>query len=178
VDLSNVVAVAAGGWDNFLASSVALKSDGLARSWGDRTNVLLGVSNLVAVSFGGQLDSLGLTAAGLTVSSKSSWSGQDDVPPGLSNVVSISLGYAHGVALMGDTSIFRGGQAINPHLTAEGFRAEFWTDFGKTYVLESKNTLNDPSWNFIRLTRGTGNSQFIDESITNSARFYRVRRIP
>jgi len=64
--LSNVVAVAAGGWGH----SLALKSDGTVVAWGysgdGQTNVPSGLSNVVAIA-AGLNDSLALKSDGTVV---------------------------------------------------------------------------------------------------------------
>ena len=95
--LSNVVAIAAGGYH-----SLALTAEGRVVAWGDngcgQTTVPSGLSNVVAIAAGGD-HSLALTAEGRVVAWGYNWYGQTNVPSGLSNVVAIAAGGCHSLAL-------------------------------------------------------------------------------
>ena len=114
--LSNVVALAAGGYH-----SLVLTADGRVVGWGDnsegQTNIPSGLSNAVALA-AGDYHSLALTADGRVVGWGANWSGQTAIPSGLSNVVALAAGWKHSLAL-----------------TAEG-RVVVWGDnsYGQTNI--------------------------------------------
>ncbi len=95
--LSNVVAIAAGGFN-----SLALTAESRMVAWGandfGQTNVASGLSNVVAIATGG-LHCLALTDEGRVVGWGGNWNGPTNVPSGLSNVVAIAAGDGHSLAL-------------------------------------------------------------------------------
>jgi hypothetical protein len=65
-------------------------------------------------------------------------------------------------------------QALSFNLAT--FTIEVPTALGPTYVLEYKDTLDDPSWRVLTTIRGTGLPALItDNGLTNATRFYRVQ---
>jgi len=64
----------------------------------------------------------------------------------------------------------------NPKLSGTTFTLSVDSDVGFKYVLEYKNTLNDPIWNSARTNSGTGGTiVFTNTAVTGLSRFYRVR---
>ena len=60
-------------------------------------------------------------------------------------------------------------------LNSETFMLTVPTEIGPTYILEYKNSLDDPSWNVLTTVSGTGLPiPVTDNGLTNTARFYRV----
>ncbi len=101
--LSNVVGIAAGGYNN-----LALTSNGKVSGWGDnssgQTNVPATLSNVVAIA-AGQDHSLALKSNGTVTAWGSSVFGQTSVPVGLSNVIAIAGGESHSLALRSNGTI-------------------------------------------------------------------------
>jgi alpha-tubulin suppressor-like RCC1 family protein len=110
-DLSNVVAIAAGG-DHTLALTAA----GRVVAWGDntygQTNVPSGLSNVAAIA-AGQTHDLALTVEGRVVAWGSNQFGQTNVPGGLSNVIAIAAGSSHSLALTAGGEVV--GWGLNDH---------------------------------------------------------------
>ncbi|HOY57206.1 MAG TPA: hypothetical protein PK640_03595 [Verrucomicrobiota bacterium] len=68
-------------------------------------------------------------------------------------------------------------ELTNPRSEAVGFRFDFLTRVGATYVVEYKDRLDDPSWTLLESLTGTGNTQTCtDPADAQFSRFYRVRR--
>ena len=103
--LSNVVAIAAGGYHNLV-----LKSDGTLFAWGDGdsgdTNIPTGLSNVVAIAAGGNYN-LALKSDGTLFAWGGNDYGQTNIPPDLSNVVAIAAGIAHNLALKANGTVRR-----------------------------------------------------------------------
>jgi len=103
VGLSNVVAIAAGGWH-----SLALKADGTVAAWGynnyGQTNVPVGLSNVVAIA-GGVDHSLALCADGHVQAWGYDNYGQSDVPAGLGNVLAVADSGYYSLALKTDGNV-------------------------------------------------------------------------
>ena len=97
LDLTNAVAIAAGGYH-----SLALKNDGTVVAWGrnteGETNVPAGLSNVVAIA-AGYYDSIALKADGTISIWGANNFGQANIPAGLSNVVAIA-GSFHGTIVL------------------------------------------------------------------------------
>jgi hypothetical protein len=95
--LSNVVAIAAGGYH-----SLALKSDGTVVGWGyndeGEATPPEGLSNVVAIAAGGY-HSLALKSDGTVVGWGYNDEGEATPPEGLSNVVAIAAGYSFSLAI-------------------------------------------------------------------------------
>ena len=89
-DLTNVVAVAAGG-----VHSLALSVDGTVIAWGlnwwGQTDVPADLTNVVAVAAGWN-HSVALKNDGTVIAWGDNSSGQTNVPPGLTNVVAVAAG--------------------------------------------------------------------------------------
>ena len=106
--LSNVVAVAAGGFHNLV-----LKGDGTVVAWGEnnsgQTNVPSGLTNVVAVAAGWS-HSLALKCDGTVVAWGGNGTKEENVPPDLSNVVAVAAGVAYSLALKGDGTVVAWGQ--------------------------------------------------------------------
>ena len=109
--LTNVVAIAAGGWH-----SLALKADGTVVAWGAGTTntdswphdgqaiIPANLTNVVAVA-AGTLHSLALRADGTVVGWGLNDHGQTTIPPDLTNVVAVAAGNAHSLALKSDGTV-------------------------------------------------------------------------
>jgi alpha-tubulin suppressor-like RCC1 family protein len=181
-DLSNVVVAAVGGTWNYITGSIILTADGRMVGWSNDQEGFQNIENtstLVALARGGAYDSLALAADGTVIPFGPNWWGQSNAPPGLRNVIGIAMGYAHSLALVGDVSSLAAGRMGISRNAAGGVSWQFPNDFGKTYVLERKDSLIDSSWNFVRLFRGNGGVQECEEANPfYAARFYRIRRMP
>ncbi len=96
-ELSNVVAIAAGG-----TFGLALEDNGTVVAWGDdtygETIVPPGLSNVVAIAAGG-IFGLALEGNGTVAAWGDDSLGQTDVPPGLTTVVAIAAGGIFSLAL-------------------------------------------------------------------------------
>jgi len=103
-DLSNVVAIAAGGQQ----FSLALRSDRTVAAWGyngsGQTDVPAGLSNIVAIS-AGMDHCLALRDDGSVLAWGENFHGASHVPEGLSNVVAIAAGWAFSLALQSDGTV-------------------------------------------------------------------------
>jgi alpha-tubulin suppressor-like RCC1 family protein len=173
-DLTNVVAIAAGGY----YQDLALKADGSVVAWSSSglISVPAGLSNVVAIS-AGDFHSLALKADGTVVAWGDNSYGQTNVPAGLSNVVAIAAGGYHNLALVGDGPPVLRAPMTNPAIGANGFSVSLSSQSGRVYALEHKNSLADSNWTASPLVAGTGGQlTLIDRAVTNSQRFYRVRR--
>jgi hypothetical protein len=138
--LSNVVAIAAGGYQ-----CLVLKADGTALSWGYLSTVPAGLSNVVAIAAGdyanllllddgtvaavgtsvptglsnvtavaaGGLFNLVLQADGTIVGWGNDSSGQTSIPAGLNNAVAIGAGDYHSIALRADGTVVDWGSYYN-----------------------------------------------------------------
>jgi len=110
--LSNVVAVAAGGWHE-----VALKNDGIVVAWGDdtygQTDVPTNLNNVVAIS-AGDFHSLALRSDQTVVAWGWDGEGELDQPDGLTNVVAISAGAYDSIALKSDGTVVAWGATYPP----------------------------------------------------------------
>ncbi len=109
-DLTNVVAVAAGG-----DCSLAINGDGAVVAWRcDSSTVPSGLTNVLAVAVGWN-HSLALKSDGTVIAWGDNSYGQTNVPCGLSNVVAVAAGgdynnpwlpgWGHSLALKGDGTI-------------------------------------------------------------------------
>lgn len=103
VDLSDVVAVAAGG-----RHTLALLSNGTVVAWGDNSdgqcNVPTGLTNVVAVAAGDR-HSLALKQDGTVVGWGYPSDGAINPPSGLSNAIAIAAGGMHSLALRADGTV-------------------------------------------------------------------------
>jgi alpha-tubulin suppressor-like RCC1 family protein len=110
--LSDVVAIAAGGWHD-----LALKSDGTVVGWGDdtygQTDIPVGMSNVVAIA-AGDWHSVVLKADGTVAAWGVDWKGEVSGTAGLSNVVAIAAGAYRTVALRSDGTMFACGNITSP----------------------------------------------------------------
>ncbi|MGA2544200.1 MAG: hypothetical protein ABSG78_21840 [Verrucomicrobiota bacterium] len=169
--LTNVVAIAAGG-----LQSLALKSDGTVEGWGAYTAAPVGLSNAVAVA-AGNLHCLVLKADGTVVAWGNNQNGQTNVPAGLTNVVAIAAGAFHNLALVGNGPPVLNALITNFNLSGGGFSLALPSQCGRVYALEYKSSLTDANWSALPLAAGNGtNLVLTDPTISNAARFYRVRR--
>ena len=111
-DLTNAVAIAAGGFHN-----LALRSDGTVVAWGrnleGQTSVPPGLSNVIAVA-AGYYHSIALEADGTVVVWGANNFGQTNVPAGLFNVVAIAGSYYDTFVLKADGTVLAwGDDSIN-----------------------------------------------------------------
>ena len=111
-ELSNVVAIAAGGRSHS-GFSVALKRDGRVIAWGDnhifQTAVPAGLSNVVAITAGTD-HSLALKKDGTIVGWEINHDGRSRSPDGGSNFVAVAAGAEHSVALRNDGTVIAWGR--------------------------------------------------------------------
>ncbi len=105
--LTNVVAIAAGGYHN-----LALFFNGTIAAWGDDGNgqcdVPAAVTNVTAISAGGS-HSLAALGDGTVAAWGANDSGQTTVPSTATNVITVAAGAAHSLALRGDGSVIAWG---------------------------------------------------------------------
>ena len=99
-DLTNLVAVAAGGF-HFLG----LKSNGTVAAWGKNADkqatAPVSLTNVIAIA-GGADHSIALKSNGVVVAWGRNFDGQTNVPASVTNVISVSAGWAHNLALLRD----------------------------------------------------------------------------
>jgi alpha-tubulin suppressor-like RCC1 family protein len=173
--LSNVVAIAAGGYHN-----LALRADGTVIAWGynayGQTNIPLNGTNIVAVGAGGS-HSLLLKADGKVIAWGYNTGGQTNVPSDLTNVVAIVSGGGDCLALVGDKPPVPFTSASNPKVVANCFSLSASTRNGRVYQMEYNNSLTDANWTALPLAAGNGGTLTLtDAAATNSQRFYRVKQ--
>jgi hypothetical protein len=115
-ELTNVVAVAAGGGYH----SLALKADGTVMAWGwnaeGETNVPSGLSGVVAIGAGDH-HSLALRSDGTVAAWGWNNFGETNVPPGLSNVIAVTGGGDQSLALKADGTVVAWGANGNAEAT-------------------------------------------------------------
>lgn len=106
-DLTNAVAIAAGGFHN-----LALKNNGTVVAWGrnieGETNVPSGLSNVVAIA-AGYYHSIALKTDGTIIIWGANNFGQANIPGDLSNVVAIAGSFYDTVALKADGTVLAWG---------------------------------------------------------------------
>jgi len=111
-DLSNVVAIAAGGWHE-----VALKNDGTVEAWGDdtygQTDLPADLTNVIAIA-AGDFHSLALKSDSTVVAWGWDGEGELDMPDGLSNVVAVAAGTWDSIALKSDGTVVAWGATYPP----------------------------------------------------------------
>ena len=122
--LSNVVAVAGGGWH-----SLALKADGTLTGWGrndySQASIPADVSNVVAIA-AAAAGSLVLEAGGKLVAWGDNTYGQTNIPSTLTNgVLAIAAGGWHYLALKSDGTVVAWGAGVG---------SSPYVDFGQTTV--------------------------------------------
>jgi hypothetical protein len=168
--LSNVTSIA-GNMDYCLA----LKNDGTVVAWGRAPVPPAGLSNLKRIA-AGQNHCLGLTSDGTIVVWGANDSGQINVPPGLAKVNSLGAGWNYSIAL-----VAAGGQPTaltlgNATWQAGVFSISIPTRTNRSYVLQFKQALSDPSWTDLNTVAGTANTTSLtDPAATSAHAFYRVR---
>jgi alpha-tubulin suppressor-like RCC1 family protein len=108
--LSNVVAIAAGGYHG-----LCLNASGTVIGWGatnyGQSKIPPGLANVIAVS-AGRDHSLALLGNGTVVAWGKNDFGQTNVPPGLTNVVAISCGMDQNLAMKADGAIVAWGSNV------------------------------------------------------------------
>ena len=201
-DLTNVVAIAAGG-NSDVDHYVALLRDGTMRAWGDdyfgQGDFPPGLTGVQAIAAGDQS-----TFAILNDRTVAEWGQGNPVPSsGLSNVVAIAnevalksdgtlvtwvadssaasftnvIAIGSGVAIIGEGPPKTGALLTNGRLDSGGFTVSIPTASGRVYELEYKNSLSDPDWTALPLVAGIGNILSLTDPNAPlvSQRFYRVR---
>jgi len=173
--LTNVVAIALG-----VSHGVALLANGTVFAWGNnsygQTNVPGGLTNVVAIA-AGDMHSLALQANGTVVAWGVNSLGQTNVPTGLTNVVAIAAGSSHCLAQVRSSPPVISTPINTPALAENGFSLTVASQCGRVYALEYKNNLGDARWLRLPLVAGTGSDLVLsDPTITNTQRYYRVRR--
>jgi alpha-tubulin suppressor-like RCC1 family protein len=186
-DLSNVVAIAAGG-----GHGLALKNDSTVIGWGyNHYGEAIGVPNLVSpyastgqVMIAGQvlsnvvaiaagfIHSLALKSDGTVVAWGWNTNGEATIPVGVSNVVAISAGYYQSLAIIADLKI----DSIQSRV--DGLAIGFHTFAGRQYSVEFSPDLIPPNWLPLPGGNVLGNGQdvqVIDSSPANATRFYRLK---
>ncbi len=102
-DLSDVIAIAAGGYQN-----LALKSDGTVVAWGNNDrgqgNIPAGLTDVTAIAAGNG-HNLALKGDGTVVAWGKNNNGQATVPAGLTDVTAIAAGNSHSLVLKGDGTV-------------------------------------------------------------------------
>jgi alpha-tubulin suppressor-like RCC1 family protein len=173
--LSNVVAVASGGYHN-----LAIRADGTVAAWGQngygQTVVPTDLSNAVAVACG-RYHSLALRADGTVVAWGQNNYGATNVPAGLNNVVAVACGGHFSLALRGNSPPMTQVTVTSSTMGTNGFSLSLPTQCGRVFALEYKKSLADTNWTPLPLVAGTGTNVWLtDSTATNSQRSYRVRR--
>jgi hypothetical protein len=170
--LTNAVAIAAGG-----TASLALKSDGTLIQWGSApANPPAGLSGVAAIAMG-QAGGFALKTNGTVIAWGLNNLGQNNVPTGLTNVQSIAAGAYHALALVGSQPPSISPLITVPVLSSNGFNVSLLSQLGRVYALEYKDSLLDSNWSALPLVTGNGtNLVLTDPTVSDSARFYRVRR--
>jgi hypothetical protein len=170
--LSNVVAIAAGGYH-----SLALKSDGTVVAWGDNSqnqcSVSPGATNAVAIA-AGTAHSLALKADGSLASWGANWNAQCSVPPTLTNAVAVAAGDSHTLVLWaGSAPVPR---LLNPVRNGSRFSVVVQTLNRRNYVLEVKDSLTATNWTALPSSSGNGALKvLIDPEAAAPQRFYRMK---
>ncbi len=107
-DLSNVTAIAAGGFH-----ALALRADGTVTGWGDNTDGQLSIppdaTSVVAIA-AGFFHSLALKSDGSILAWGSGYAGLTNLPPGLTGAVAIAAGGFHNLALTANGRITAWGE--------------------------------------------------------------------
>jgi hypothetical protein len=173
--LSNVISLAGGAFH-----SVALKSDGSVTAWGDNSQgqVALpeGFSNLVAIAAGGT-HNIALRNNGDVLTWGDNLYGENITGLTLPGATAVAAGAYHNLVLIGPppAPLVLANTIRGPHT----FTVSFPTISGKSYVLEYKNSLNDPAWTPISSLIGNGAIRSLtDPSATPASRLYRVSQSP
>ncbi len=146
VDLSDVTAVAAGGYH-----SMALKGDGTVVAWGDNsvgeTNVPAGLTGVRAIA--AHYHSLALKGDGSVVAWGLNSYGQTNVPADLSDVTAIAAGWFHSLALKRDgTVIAWGGSEVGAQSPPAGLSGVIAIDAGSDHNLALKSDGTVVAWGF------------------------------
>ena len=118
VNVTNAIAIATGGYQNYYGHYFALGSDGKLASWANyyasygETNVsALSNSTVIAIAAGSQ-SSLALRSDGTVYAWGYGYYGQTNPPSGLNNVVAIACGDYHDLALKSDGTVIAWGQNL------------------------------------------------------------------
>jgi alpha-tubulin suppressor-like RCC1 family protein len=118
VNVTNAIAIATGGYQNYYGHYFALGSDGKLTSWANypvfygETNVsALSNSTVIAIAAGSQ-SSLALRSDGTVYAWGYGYYGQTNPPSGLNNVVAIACGDYHDLALKSDGTVIAWGQNL------------------------------------------------------------------
>jgi hypothetical protein len=173
--LTNMVRLAGGAFH-----SLALNSNGFFAAWGDDAQSQLtlpdGVSNLVAIAAGGT-HSIALQADGTVVTWGDNIYGESTMGLVLPGATAVAAGAYHNLVLIGAPPAPL--ILSSPVRTAHTFTVSFPTISGKTYTLQYKNSLNNPSWNPVSSLMGNGGMRSLsDTSPIPASRFYRVSQSP
>lgn len=171
--LSDVVAIAAGAFHN-----LALRADGSIYAWGNnyqgQTNVPASLTNAVAIACG-FWHNLAIRQDGTVVAWGENNFGQCALPPGLGTTIAIAGGAAHSLFLAPSEPPAPLNLTAQTHHAGE-FRLSLPTWRGKSFRLEYKDSLSDPSWRLLSPAPGDGTRKTLcDPSANGAFRFYRVR---
>lgn len=173
--LTNVVAIAAGA-----GHSLVLTRDGIVTGWGTNGFGQLTIpddaTNVVAIAAGDH-HSLALRADGTLLAWGDDRYGQASVPEGLLGVTAVAGGRAHTVALLGLAPPASAPRLL-PYFFPSGsqFGVSVPTLRGRTYFLESNDSLSGPDWVARSVVFGDNNTKVLmDPGVTAPQRFYRVR---
>jgi len=169
VGLSNVVAIVAG-----RTTSLALRSDGTLQGWStdlvEEMNIPLGLSNVVAVE--GYNCIVAIKNDGTLVAWGYDAYAQTNVPVNLRDVISATSKSYFCLALVrlpGTLILSR------PSVVGGRFLCMVVTEKGKSYTLEYKNSLSQPTWTPVITISGDGTQKTLtDASASGKQRFYRV----
>jgi len=168
----------------FTNSAEAMLTQNQVLSWGadlyGETNVPLDLTNVLAIS-GGWYHSIALKSDGTIVDWGSYASGSSFVPAialsALKNVVAIAPGSDHDLAIVGSGPPLPQQLAVSPNWTNGVFSVSISTQSGRTYRLESCDSLVTGKWVGSKLVAGTGFLETLtDTNAAVAGRFYRVRR--
>jgi ELWxxDGT repeat protein len=173
--LSNIIAIAAGA-----GHSLALRSDGALVAWGTNNfgqiTLDAAVTNVVRIAAGDE-HNLALRGDDTLLAWGDARYGQTDIPEGLRGVTAIAAGRAHSLALLGTLSPAPAPKLLPFYYPATGqFSVSVPTLPGRTYYLETRDSLAGSSWVPLLAVFGDGETRVFADPVAPAAqRFYRVR---
>ena len=92
-------------------------------------------------------------------------------------MIAISAGTTQYLALIGDAPPLMQASVRNLQHTDSGLSLQLPTQSGRVYRLEYDSSLSGTNWSANAIVPGSGGLQtFTDSGVTNTVRFYRVRR--
>ncbi len=156
---------------------LALKSDGTVVAWGAAPQPPAGLTGVKAIA-AGENHCLALLSDGTLAVWGADNSGQTGVPGGLAAITSLGAGWNYSLALTGGALPAVNLNLSNASWDASGvFGVLVPTQLNKSYVLQYKESMSDPSWTALPSVSGSGQSlRLTDSGPKSSHRFYRVEQ--